>query len=139
MVSVLKDSQSDMALYLRNIFKKRGQPAATHVLVLMVSDERRNHKPYALPVQYIPYYSLKDQYVHDFTEVLKEHMVQLGLPAVGELSYTNPFHGHFLHFLHIRVYAYKTAYIPLYAYTRMFISIYELAYCSKEKLDSTKN
>lgn len=84
MVSVLKDSQSDMALYLRNIFKKRRQPAATHVLVLMVSDERRNHKPYALPVQYIPYYSLKDQYVRDFTEVLKEHMVQLGLHAVGE-------------------------------------------------------
>lgn len=83
-VSVLKDSQSDMALYLRNIFKKRRQPAATHVLVLMVSDERRNHKPYALPVQYIPYYSLKDQYVRDFTEVLKEHMVQLGLHAVGE-------------------------------------------------------
>ena len=42
-VSVLKDSQIDMALYLRNIFKRRRQPAATHVLVLMVSDERRNH------------------------------------------------------------------------------------------------
>ena len=29
----------------------------------------------------------------------------------------------------IRVCAYKNAYIPIYAYTRMFISIYELAYC----------
>ena len=47
----------------------------------------------------------------------------------------------------ICVCAYKNAYIPIYAYTRMFISIYELAYClsivselycSKEKLDSTK-
>lgn len=90
-------SKCDMALNLRNIFKKRRQPAATHVLVLMVSDERRNHKPYALPVQYIPYYRMKDQYVRDFTKVLKEHIVQLGLHAVGELSYTNPFNRHVLH------------------------------------------
>ena len=74
-VSVLKDSGNDMALYLRNLYKKRRQPAASHVLVLMVSDERRNKKPYALPVQYIPYYSLKDQYIRDFTKVLKQSMV----------------------------------------------------------------
>ena len=84
-ISVLKDSQSDMALYLRNIFKKRRQPAATHVLVVMVSDERRNRKPYALPVQYIPYYSLRDQYIRDFTKVLKQNMMELGLNVVGEL------------------------------------------------------
>ena len=84
-VAVLKDSESNMSLYLRNIFKKKRQPAATHVLVLMVSDERRNKKPYALPVQYIPYYSLKDQYIRDFTKVLKQNMVQLGLHVVGEL------------------------------------------------------
>ena len=29
--------------------------AATHVLVFMVSPEERNRKPYALPVQCIPY------------------------------------------------------------------------------------
>lgn len=85
-VSVLKDSGSDMALYLRNIYKKRRQPAATHVLVIMVSDERRNHKPYALPVQYIPYYSLKDQYIRDFAKVVKQNMVQLGLQVVGKFQ-----------------------------------------------------
>lgn len=53
----------------------------------MVSDERRNKKPYALPTQYIPYYSLKDQYIRDFTKVLKENMVQLGLQVVGELIF----------------------------------------------------
>lgn len=85
-VSILKDSGSDMALYLRNIYKKRRQPAATHVLVIMVSDERRNHKPYALPVQYIPYYSLKDQYIRDFAKVVKQNMVQLGLQVVGKFQ-----------------------------------------------------
>lgn len=85
-VSILKDSGSDMALYLRNIYKKRRQPAATHVLVIMVSDERRNHKPYALPVQYIPYYSLKDQYIQDFAKVVKQNMVQLGLQVVGKFQ-----------------------------------------------------
>lgn len=85
-VSILKDSGSDMALYLRNIYKKQRQPAATHVLVIMVSDERRNHKPYALPVQYIPYYSLKDQYIRDFAKVVKQNMVQLGLQVVGKFQ-----------------------------------------------------
>ena len=31
--------------------------------------------------------------------------------------------------IHIRVYAYKNAYIYTLAYTRLFISMYELAYC----------
>lgn len=55
----------------------------------MVSDERRNKKPYALPVQYIPYYSLKDQYIRDFTKVLKQNMVQLGLHVVGKECNSN--------------------------------------------------
>lgn len=52
----------------------------------MVSVERRNKKPYALPVQYIPYYSLKDQNIRDFTKAFKENMVQLGLQVVGTVS-----------------------------------------------------
>ena len=35
--------------------------AATHCLVIMISPEERNKKPYAFPVQCIPYKGLKDK------------------------------------------------------------------------------
>lgn len=58
--------------------------AATHVLVLMLSDERQQKKPYVLPVRYIPYQSLRDQYVRDFTKDIKQHMTQRGMTIVGK-------------------------------------------------------
>ena len=69
--------------YLRNLFKKR-RTAATHVLVLMLSDERRQNKPYALPVRFVPYRTLRDQYVRDFTREMKQKMTERGLHLVGE-------------------------------------------------------
>ena len=69
--------------YLRNLFKKK-RTAATHVFVLMRSDERRQKKPYALPVRFVPYRSLRDQYVHDFTREVKQEMTERGLHLVGE-------------------------------------------------------
>lgn len=69
--------------YLRDLFKKM-RTAATHVLVVMLSDERRHKKPYALPVRYIPYRSLRDQYVRDFTKDVKQHMTERGMTVVGK-------------------------------------------------------
>ena len=73
--------------YLRNLFKKM-RTAATHVLVLMLLDERRQKKPYALPVRYIPYRSLRDQYVRDFTKDVKQHMTERGMTIVGKRCLT---------------------------------------------------
>ena len=53
-VSALKNIESDALCYLRNLFVKKRQPGATHVLLFLLSDERRNQKPYALPVWYVP-------------------------------------------------------------------------------------
>ena len=49
----------------------------------MLSDERRSKKPYALPVRFIPYRSLRDQYIHDFSKEIKQHMTERGLTLVG--------------------------------------------------------
>jgi len=46
-------------VYLKSFFKKK-RTVATHVLVIMLSDERRAKKPYALPVRYVPCRTLKD-------------------------------------------------------------------------------
>ena len=78
----------DAKSYLRNLFKKK-RTAATHVLVLMLSDERRQKKPYALPVRFIPYKSLRDQFVRDFTKEVKKHMTERELSVVGKWSQCN--------------------------------------------------
>lgn len=64
----LKDLKIEF--YLKNIFKKK-RTSASHVLVFMLSYKKRARKPYALPVRYIPYRTLKDQYIRDFTRDIK--------------------------------------------------------------------
>ena len=68
---------------LQNLFKKK-RTAVTHVLVLMLSDERRKRKPNALPIRYVPYRSLGDQYVRDLTRDVKVAMQEKGLNLVGQ-------------------------------------------------------
>ena len=72
-------------VYLRSIFKKK-RTAATHVLVLMLSDERRAKKPYALPVRYVPCRTLKDQFIRDLTKDLKQEMRRRDLYLTGNLT-----------------------------------------------------
>ena len=64
------------------MFKKKRTPA-THVMVTMLSDEKRKHKPYALPVQYIPCQTLKDQFVRDLNKSLKEEMKSRDMTVAG--------------------------------------------------------
>ncbi len=58
-MTVLKDSAVKVKAYLRNLLKKK-RVAASHVEVIMVSDEKRNYKPYALPVKFVPCQTLRD-------------------------------------------------------------------------------
>jgi len=51
----------------------------------MISDERRNRKPYALPVRYIAYRNIKDQHVRDLNRELKVKMAERGLHVAGRL------------------------------------------------------
>ena len=81
--NLLRGLAGDSKTCLRNLFKKK-RVAATHVLVMMLSDERRNKKPYALPVRYVPYKSLRDQYIRDLTKDVKQVMQTKGLNLVGE-------------------------------------------------------
>ena len=86
MLSALQNVEHDALTYLRNLLVKKRQPGATHVLLFLVSDERRNKKPYALPVQYIPYKSIKDQHGRDMTDAIKSKMMELDLKPVGTLD-----------------------------------------------------
>ena len=77
------EKKSDWEQYLRNLFVKRRQPAATYVFVFLLSDERRNKKPYSLPVQYFPYYSLKDQTLRELTNNIRKEMANHGMLSIG--------------------------------------------------------
>ena len=49
----------------------------------MVADEQRNTKPYAIPIQYVPYKGIRDQEVRDLTKGIKEQMTNAHLKVVG--------------------------------------------------------
>ena len=82
-ITALQNIEKDTLTYLRNLYIKKRQPGATHVLLFLISDERRNKKPYALPVQYVPYKSIKDQFVRDLTDSIKREMIKMSLKPVG--------------------------------------------------------
>lgn len=58
--------------------------AATHVLIFMISPEERNKKPYALPVQCLPYKGLSDMKVRSLANEVIEEMVKRGMKVAGK-------------------------------------------------------
>ncbi len=70
--------------YADSVVKYR-RTAATHVLVVMISPEQRNRKPYALPVQCMPYSSLGDEAVRCISEKLIIEMNKRGMKVAGKL------------------------------------------------------
>ena len=57
--------------------------AATHCLVIMISPEGRNRKPYAFPVQCLPYKGLKDKQVREITNKVVSEMTKRGMKVAG--------------------------------------------------------
>lgn len=78
----IKNLAANTQKYFRNLFRKK-KTAATHVMVTMLSDEKRSHKPYALPVQYIACQTLKDQFVRDLNGKLKTEMKARDMTVAG--------------------------------------------------------
>ena len=84
---IAKCNRDSFLSYLKNLFKKK-RCAASHVLVIMVAEEKRSRKPYALPVQYIPYGSIRDQELRDVLASVKTVMTNMGMKVVGKLSHS---------------------------------------------------
>ena len=59
--------------------------AATHdhVLVFMISNEERNKKPYALPIQCLPYKGLSDNKVRELANHIIAEMVKRKMKVAG--------------------------------------------------------
>ncbi|XP_065905627.1 uncharacterized protein [Dysidea avara] len=59
---------------------------ASHVFVLMISAEQRNRKPYAVPVQCVPYAGLKEKDIRNLVSALCRQMIQYGMKVSGFVS-----------------------------------------------------
>lgn len=80
--ALLKDATPKIKAYTRDLFKKK-RTAASHVEVIMISDEKRNCKPYALPVKFVPCQTLKDEQVRELNQEIKQKMAENGLKVAG--------------------------------------------------------
>ena len=60
----------------------------THLFVLIISCDARDKKPYALPVQCLPYAGLKEIEVCRLVSSLSKEMVTLGIKVSGKLANT---------------------------------------------------
>ena len=78
----LFELKSSLLSYLKDLLSKK-RIAATHFLVFTIADERRNRKPYAIPVRFLPYKSLTDAKLRELEVQLEEAMRGNGMTVVG--------------------------------------------------------
>ena len=62
--SQLCSFQRKLVCFIKGVTRHRRTPA-THILVFMISSEDRRRKPYALPVQCIPYVGMSDAKIRE--------------------------------------------------------------------------
>ena len=70
-------------LFVKQVTKYRRTPA-THILVVMISPEERNRKPYAIPVQCLAYTSLTDGAVRRICDALIKEMAHRDMKVAGK-------------------------------------------------------
>ena len=61
---------------------------ASHMFVMMISSAFRNKKPYALPVQCLPYAGLKESDMRRMVNTLTKEMVNQGMRVAGKHVHT---------------------------------------------------
>lgn len=85
MASQLCSLRGKLEIFVKGVYRYR-RTAATHILVIMISPEERNRKPYALPVQCMPYVGLGDMEVRVITDKVIQEMTNRGMKVAGAFS-----------------------------------------------------
>ena len=70
------------SLFVQRVYRFRRVPA-THMFVLMISPAHRRKKPYAIPVQCVPYDGLKEKDIRRLISELAKVMKQNGMKVAG--------------------------------------------------------
>ena len=81
---LLKSFCIDLTQFIKNTVAHQREPA-THIFVFMISPEERNKKPYALPIQCIPYAGIKEENIRQFISKIVEEMHLRNMKIAGTL------------------------------------------------------
>lgn len=80
--SQLKNVRQQLVSFIKGVTRHQRTPA-THILVFMISSEERRRKPYALPVQCVPYKSLTDSKVRCLANEIVNEMKKRKMNVTG--------------------------------------------------------
>lgn len=83
--SQLSNFRKEMTSFIRNLSRHKRTPAS-HVFVMMVSSELRDVKPYAIPIQCIPYSSMNVPTLRGIINNVLKVMKARGMEVVGTLQ-----------------------------------------------------
>lgn len=72
-----------LAAFIKGVTRQQ-RTAATHILVFMISEETRRRKPYALPVQCLPYKGLADSKVRRLANEIIREMCKRQMKVAGK-------------------------------------------------------
>ena len=72
----------DFPSYLKELYSKKRE-AASHVLIVMISDEGRSLKPYEIPVRATPFKGITDARVRELRDEVRNVMMSLNMIVVG--------------------------------------------------------
>ena len=75
-------NRQKLVSFIKGVTRHQRTPA-THILVFMISTEDRRKKPYALPVQCVPYKGLSDLKVRDLANKVLREMVKRKMKVAG--------------------------------------------------------
>ena len=76
--------RESLSTFTRDLSRHQRSPAS-HIFVFMISAEQRNVKPYALPVQCLPYHSINQVVMRQLLSDLVKEMKSRGMNVIGKL------------------------------------------------------
>jgi len=80
--SQLTTVRTKLFAFIKGVTHHQRTPT-THVLAFMISSEDRRKKPYALPIQCIPYKGLTDAKIHQLSNNIIAEMVKRKMNNAG--------------------------------------------------------
>lgn len=74
--------REQLTIFVRSLYRHKRQPAS-NIYVMMISSELRQVKPYALPIQRLPYKSIKENTMRTLVGEVVKVMRARGMKVVG--------------------------------------------------------
>lgn len=78
----LSNIRKQLTTFIRSLYRHKRTPA-TNVYVMMISSEQRQVKPYALPIQLLPYASIDESTMRNLIRDVLKTMAAQGMKVVG--------------------------------------------------------